>query len=274
MKVEEGFFYWDLLPQDELQTSNIEKNCILFLMEGSVYIHSEEYGEKVIKRGNMFFIAKNHRIQYKCLERCTFIVAGFDQMQSNCDKLSFESLKRFLGDITYEMKPLKIVPPVMSFVKLIEIYLQNKVGCGHIHSLKINEMFMCLRFFYSKEDLAHFFFPLLGTPDFKALLLTASNEARSVKELILMTGVKKTVFYDKFAKEFGGISPKLWLNQRITERILDVAATPEITVKEMAYTAGFASIQHLQQFCKRNMHSTPSQIIANIRMKVNDLSKL
>ena len=261
--IEEGFHYHEFSPEihDE-QIHVLNKNHILFVINGSIQVDCGEQGKVLIKEKEMFFISKSYSVKFNILENSSLLVAGFDLIQGNCNKMCYNYLSKFTGNINYNMKSFPIKYPLMEFLNLLVLYLKNKINCTHIHRLKIEEMFMCFRFFYAKEELAEFFYPILGNSmDFKDLLLSSCLEAKSVHDLVVKSGMGKTVFYEKFNKEFGNISPKIWLNQRISEKIFHIASDPEINVNRLAIQSGFDSFQQLQQYCKRYIGATPSEII-------------
>ena len=73
--------------------------------------------------------------------------------------------------------------------------------------------------------------------------------------------MSKSIFYERFNQEFGDITPKEWLNNKILDQILYIATNPTISVKELAELSGFDTVQQLQQFCKRFTNRTPTEIL-------------
>lgn len=262
IKVEEGFHYREYSGQNEETSQVAIRNYILFLVEGGIEIETEAYGVKHLKEKHMLFIPKGFIIKAKCIKDSKLLIAGFERISNSCDKLNYESLNSLTPEIHFSMNPLIIRDSLQEFVDLMIIYLGNKISCAHLHQMKINEMLMCLRFFYSKYELAEFFFPILGNSmEFRDILLSFVHKVRSVQELIYKTGVGKTVFYEKFSEEFGDISPKKWLNQKLSEKILHLASDPGMSVSKLAKQTGFTTVQQLQQYCKKHIGSTPTIIL-------------
>lgn len=262
INVEEGFLMHEICSSKRDQIDITISNYILFVLEGSLKIDCGAYGIKILNEKQMLFIPKNLKVKSKCLKNGKLLVAAFNQIERNCDKLTYSALKKHIKNDIPQFDPIPINAPMCAFLDLIRVYLSNKINCAHIHKMKISEMLLCFRFFYSKEVLAGFFHPILGNSlDFKNLLLTLSCTSKNTRELIEKSNMSKTVFYQKFKEEFGDITPKSWLNQKKNELIMDVASNPSINVAELAEKTGFSTVQQLQQYCKRFLSSTPSEII-------------
>lgn len=262
MNVEEGFHYRERLSESEKHYEHSKTNSLIFVFEGTLQIDCGAFGVKTVRENHVLFIPRNYKITKRSAKNCKLLVASFSLIDSNCNKLTYDSLDEFVNEEQYNMDPLPIKPPMQQFLALVVTYIKNKISCVHIHKMKINEMLMCFRFFYSKQELATLFHPILGTSlDFRNFLLELAPKVKNVQELIDMSNMSKTVFYEKFKEEFADITPKNWLNQRISEKILYIATNTAITVKELAEQSGFDSVQRLQQYCKRYMNRTPSEII-------------
>ncbi|MFV0272189.1 MAG: helix-turn-helix domain-containing protein [Macellibacteroides fermentans] len=261
--VEEGFRYLEWKISDGMITNNGSNiNHLIFVIDGAIVIDCSQYGKKLVCEGQLFFIPKGFIVNCLCTKDSQLLIATFNQFNNNCMKLTYESLYPLTQVINYKMDTLPIKPPMRLFIDTVVLYLRNAINCAHIHSMKINEMLMCLRFFYSREELAEFFYPILGfSIDFKKILFDLAPKVKNVKELIDASHFGKTVFYEKFKNEFGDITPKNWLNQRIMEKIFYISSKPNIGVKELADETGFSSVQALQQYCKNTLNSTPTQII-------------
>lgn len=259
---EEGFSCIEFNPQQKEFINHMPNNYILFVITGKLMINSIKHGRKKLIEKQMLFIARNQLISLECEESSTILVAAFDRIKGYCNLNVYDSIKAHINDINYSMDPLFINNEMFIFLQSIMLYLQEKIGCVHIHNLKVNEMFMCLRFFYSKEDLAGFFYPIMSkSVDFKDFLMKEYIGVKNVQELIERSAMSKTVFYEKFSIEFGEVSPKQWLIEKKTERILQLASEPDMSVKMLAKYGGFYTVQQLQQYCKRHIGCYPSELL-------------
>lgn len=83
-----------------------------------------------------------------------------------------------------------------------------------MHSLSAHQkemLFIELRGFYQKEDLARFFAPILGTDnDFKENVLRIYPQVETAQELIDRLNMSPSAFKRKFRETFG-ISARQWL---------------------------------------------------------------
>ena len=98
--------------------------------------------------------------------------------------------------------------------------------------------------------------------DFQRFILENYNNVKSVKELIELSHMGKSAFYDKFSKAFG-MSAKQWLTNKKLLKIINVAAEPGMTVKRLMAEFDFESLSQFQVYCKHNFDCTPTCLINN-----------
>lgn len=238
------------------------KNHILFVLEGKLRIKCNQYSSKFLNAQEIVFIAKGSVFNLEYFEDSIVLVASFNELSINCNKLSLEALSPYTECLSYDLEVLPFKKPMVVFINLLSIYLQNGANCVHLHELKMNELFLCFRYFYTKEELAALFYPIIGRSfDFRQLLIENAHKVKNIQEIILLSKMSKTVFYEKFREEFGTITPKNWLNEKFADKLLYTASQSGITVKELAVLMNFDSVPSLQQYCKRHFKCTPSELI-------------
>ncbi len=248
---------------------NIETtaNTLIILLQGRIELTSYRFGKRVILQREMVLLDRSSIMLCEYLEDSKVLLLTFDRLTSVCEKLYFQELTRLSIGIDYNLDPLPIRPPLDMYCSLMLVYLSQKAKCAHINDVKYQELFYILRFYYTKEELAHFFYPMLtAVPDFRRVILDNYKKVRSVKELISLTNMGKSTFYTKFAETFG-MSAKQWLMERKLEQIRYVAAEPGMTVKELMRIFDFDSLPQFQVFCKRNLGCTPSALIGKTEKK-------
>ena len=268
--ISSGFYYREYRAgHRDCWEEGLSKNYLLCLLKGSVLFHSVGYPPKTIHSGELLLLAKSSIVTGECLSDTVLIVLAFDELKSNCDKLLFEAMAPLKKQIVYQLNSLPIRPPLNLFLELLVCYLCNGANCAHLHEMKHNELFLCLRYFYTKEELVSLFFPLISQSlNFKKFILDNYPNVRNIQELIDLSNMSKTVFYDRFKQEFG-MTAKQWIIQQFSHKLLYTAARPGITVKELAIALDFDSVPQLQQYCKRHLNCTPSEVIERQRAVQN-----
>lgn len=211
---------------------------------------------------------KASTIHFECPEEVHVLIAYFRIPTFNCEKLSFLTLARQAKEMPgLSWCPLPVRPPLRLFCELEVCYLSSGAGCRYLHETKLNELFFCLRFCYSREELAGLLFPVLSKdPDFHSFVMSHYREVRSVKELVERSHMSKSLFYRKFVEVFD-TSAKQWLLERRQEEIFYEAAKPEATVKSLMARFEFDSLSHFQVFCKTRFGCTPTELIREARQR-------
>ena len=131
--------------------------------------------------------------------------------------------------------------------------------CVHFQQMRLEIMFMELRGFYRKEELAGLFAPILGVEeDFKDRVLQTFPEVNSAKELMERLNMSPTVFKQKFQASFG-VSAKQWLIQKKKEKLLRDILMTDCTVSELAEKYSL-TVNYLTTFCKKHFGKTPTEL--------------
>lgn len=80
-----------------------------------------------------------------------------DKHISTCDKLFLSSLSIKENDTDTNDVILPIKKPLMNVLESVNLYLNARLLCRHMHLLKQQELLLVLRGFYTKKELAAFF---------------------------------------------------------------------------------------------------------------------
>ena len=263
-EIDSGFIYQELEKGNKRDSrQEMDKNHLVIVLEGKIRLTCNLWRNKIINGGEIFLIAKSSLVYGECLEYTRVLTLSFESPHTNCEKLNFQYLAELAKPIEYNLDTLLINYPVSIFCELMIIYLEQKANCEHLHEAKHNELFLCLRYFYTKHELARLFYPMLSEAfDFKRFILENYNNVKSVKELIELSHMGKSAFYDKFSKAFG-MSAKQWLTNKKLLKIINVAAEPGMTVKRLMAEFDFESLSQFQFYCKHNFDCTPTSLINN-----------
>lgn len=258
-----GFVYWELKEKEHRTTAMpTQWNYLAVVLEGRIKVNCETWTNREIGSGEMVLIPKSSFVEGECLADCKILTFAFDTPTTICDKLNFKYLAELSSQIDYNLNTLPVRYPVTLFFELLLYYLAQQANCFHLHEMKGNELFLCLRFFYTKEELASIFYPILSrSQDFHSFILENYPKVKSVKELIELSHMSRSVFYDKFTSEFG-MPAKQWLTEKFMAKIAYRASEPGITVKKLMADLDFPSLSQFQVYCKHNFGCTPSDLIS------------
>jgi AraC-like DNA-binding protein len=267
-----GFRYREY-PFGSVYTSEaIASNCIIFLLKGRIKFDYCTDHNNHIGAGNMLFLPIKTLCNLEFEEDSEIIILNFDKWDFSCSMAPFQSLRKLVKYVDNSSNVLPINHQLAEFLSLQRMYLRNGVSCTYLHRHKIEEFFILLRHFYSKEQIASFLAPILGkSQEFRMACLRMRATSRNITDMIAQVGMSKTKFYDEFRKEFGEVNPKSWFDGYLEYKILHEASKPDATVKQLTYQLEFDSEAAFSQYCHRHFGLTASELIRNRRKSIEAL---
>jgi AraC-like DNA-binding protein len=260
-----GFKYKEH-PQGFYYTSeSLRANVIVFLLQGTLRYDRGTDGMHTMEAGNMLFLPVKSMCDLEFSDNTSIIYVAFERSNFVCESMPLQVVNKLVEQFdSNSTNELQINRPLKAFLDLLITYLRNGVNCGSFHMLKIDELFILIRHFYSKEQIAGFLAPILGpSQEFRSMCLRLRAETHNITEMVDRSGMSKTKFYAKFRDEFGDINPKKWFDSYMEFKILHAASRAEATVKDLAYKFDFESESAFSQYCHRHFGQTASELIKN-----------
>jgi AraC-like DNA-binding protein len=154
---------------------------------------------------------------------------------------------------------LNIVPPLSQFLSFLVFCLNEGASCKHFHELKHKELFFILRFFYTKQEMANLFSPIISSDlNFKSIVLSNYTNVNSIKELAQICNHSISTFNRLFKKNFDE-NPYTWMQNQKLKYIIGKLSDKNIPLAQIIDEFGFSSPGHFTTFCKKHLNMTPSQ---------------
>lgn len=117
-----------------------------------------------------------------------------------------------------------------------------------------------LRAYYTKEELACFFYPLLGKDmGFKDFVLSNYLAIADIPEFARQLNLSIDTFKRRFKEAFGESAHK-WITLRKSELIYRDLVVSEKTFTEITTEYGFSSQAYLCTFCKKYFDKSPQEL--------------
>lgn len=249
-----------LLKKGEVIPS-VEKshNYLFFVRKGEIEILCDEYCRK-LKADEFILVPKASESAVRSLSSADVVVHSFDSLFSVCDQFVIEKLEMYTSKVTYAFEPTRVLEPMDRFLDLLTFYIEDKILCKHIQELKQTEMFMLIRTFYSKEECAALFYPILSSNmDFKNMVLDNYQKVRTVQELANICCLSLTTFNRKFRLYFKD-SPYNWMLKQKAKHIHVRLRNPNIPICDIIEEFGFSSSGHFTTYCKTYFNMPPTQL--------------
>lgn len=256
-----GFHYIEL-PKSAYEESRIlEQNAIVFMIDGSCSFSYDQYVNRIFFAGEMIFFPKSAIVTGLVLENSKFLYMTFDMPLDIYDRQYIQQQWEIASVISYDFTPLKMNYTIGVFVNSWVYLMKNGGCCPELHELKHKEIFIILRLFYTKEQLAEFFYPIIGKCfDFRNFVLDNYANCNRLNELIELSNMCPNAFMKKFKNEFG-VTAYQWMLKQMCQKIIHKASQPRATIKEIMIEIGVDSPTHFNRICKRHFDKTPKELI-------------
>lgn len=260
-----------ILHNDEFfeRKNSEDSHYVLFFLCGEVEVIYSGSRPQKITAGNMIFISRMTDCVVKALNGVEMIVLAFDDLTNACDKFTFQNLVPISSLLKYEFEKLDIRYPLDLFLNLMRIYIKDELPGEYLWAEKQKELFILLRTYYSSEELAMFFYPLIGkNMDFKKMVFDSYSKVKSIKEFADKSGFSPVVFQRRFKDVFGETVYQ-WMQRQKAEHIKHRLMTEDVNLKDLTDEFEFASPAHLNKFCKIWFGMSPSELRETLVLKRN-----
>lgn len=243
------------------QMINVDRSVLMLILSGEVLVTHNKYKDKLQKEGEMAVLSRNSCCFVKILKECTVVSCSFVQNIDFCNRFSFYKLIDFVPKkFVYDFTLLPIKDRVAQFLENLRLCLNDGLGCVHFHELKKQELFILLRAYYSKEELACFFYPLLGKDmDFKDFVLSNYLSVADLNEFASLAKMSIDTFKRRFKESFGEPAHK-WITQRKAEFIHRDIILTEKSFSEISAEYHMSSQAYLNTFCKQHFGKSPQKL--------------
>lgn len=264
-KVSSAFILHTFEKEGVLVDKHDKENILFLFIEGEFTVSSNYFESKQLKAGEMITIPQAHPYEIRYGANAKLLMIHFDMPTSSHAKSLLHSIRKMISESSYQVTSLNINEPLEKYIDLLKVYIRAGDISHYIYDLKIEEFFLLMRWFYQREELAHFFYPMLKHAcSFRRFILENYSKMNNVADMIRASNMSKSVFYERFKKEFG-VTAKQWIISKLKERIRERASEPGMTAKDLMLEFNFSSPEHLNAFCKKQFGLTPTDLIKTQR---------
>jgi AraC-like DNA-binding protein len=252
-----GFKSCPIAQGEFIVPSNKEHHCLFFLITGEVdlFYESQTYRSK---KDTFWFIPMSSDYKIFAKTNAVLVMNYFNKPIDFCEKAALEDLSVFLDDKSATFM-LRINKPMKKFLSNLVFYINEGVACKHFHEIKQKELFYVLRYFYTKNEVAGLFAPIISKNlDFKNIVLANYINASSVKELAHICNYSLSSFNRIFKKNFNE-NPYPWLQNHKIKYITGRLSDKNIPLGQIIDEFRFSSPSHFTVFCKKHLNLTPTQ---------------
>ena len=180
--------------------------------------------------------------------------------------LGEEGNEEYMSDEFFKLPVKKVI---IRFLFLLDVYLKEDTFPLYFFELKRQELFFLFFSYYPDNDLVRFLQSVLSKDmQFKRVVMDNYLKVKNVQELAKSVNYSTSGFIKKFQKCFND-SPYRWMQMQKARHISVEISRGVKSLQEIANEYKFSSYQHFSGFCKAQLGSTPTEIVAQNRLKTS-----
>ncbi len=238
----------------------LQEPSIYFMVEGEVALSYKNLSGCTFAVGQFVLIPPGIPVDVKVILDAKVVRCWFNTQLQLCEYFRLDLLEPLGRGKENEHHTLSINETLELYLKTIEAYIAEGFLCSCLHRYKQQELFHLLRAYYSRQDLAAFFAPILNEDMFfKDGVLKNHPHVNKVAELASRMNYSTSGFKKKFERCFGQ-SPFSWLREQKASAILHDLKENKINNKEIIDRYGFSSKERFYEFCRRVYGRPPGEI--------------
>ncbi|MDH6535756.1 AraC-like DNA-binding protein [Parabacteroides sp. PM5-20] len=260
-KQESGFFLEvKRLPSATEWTDTVQGTEVMIILDGSISISFDFTLNKELHADDMILLAPGTHIKAESPNGGSILVLQIRENFRLCSCFSLNQLKAVTVEDEGKPALLTVKPVLQTYIQGLLPHLQGSLLCGEYMKLKAEEFLLLLRAYYTKEELAAFFYPILHeSSSFTEFILQNYRKVKKVNEFAQLYACSLSNFDTKFKKAFG-VSAYKWMKAKKVELIYHEINTTNKAFRQIAEEQGFLSLPQFSDFCKKNLGDSPGRI--------------
>ena len=263
-----GFIHKHIKKGEVFHNEKTYFNTFIFCLDGHNQIMCNDTKIELTS-GNMLFIPIGTDTHTIAIEDSDIMLMLFEDVINVCDKLFLESYSEIISEEpSTVISSIDMRYPINKMITTMKFCLDRGVTCIKLHEIKHQELFIYLRSFYTKKELASMFYHISGKNySFRKFILTSWKIDMNTDEIIAKSNMSKSTFLRTFKKVFNS-TPLKWKQQQICNKLVQLAIDPTTTIQDLLVDTGISKRDQLNQFCLTHFGCTPTEFIKRYREKI------
>lgn len=253
---------FDLLNLNKNRSINLKnegRNCVLFLIRGRISVGQERSNSVFLNENDMVFLPGRMNFFIRALSEVRGVLLFLNDQFSLYEYQGVKDILKFLPNKIGLLNLLDIRWPLRQLLESVRFYLECNIKGKQLFEIKKQEVFQMFKYFYSKQECAVFYAPLLNMQlEFQDCVLRNCEYALTVKELAHICNCSVRSFNRKF-KEIFHDTPGNWLLRQKNENIEKCLKDKTFSIKRIVEEFNFSSQAYFTAYCKKQFGMTPTR---------------
>lgn len=239
---------------------------LVILLRGKISISYSRFNGVPMAACQMLFLPVGYGIEISAQEASCLTLVRLDHKIHFCDSFQIEQLIACIQPTKLKEKdqPTPSFLPVKAILRSI-LYQTKEVSkagynCCVYFEKKTEELFMMMRFCYTKEQLACFFNEIISPEShFAYKVVHNHHHFHTLSGLAAFMGMTLQSFERRFRQIFGQPGYK-WMNERRKQKVYHAITSQKENFKELSSQLSFSSPAAFNDYCKLYLGNTPGKI--------------
>lgn len=255
---------------------SIGMNKIAFIIKGRVRLNFKDQPAYEVVKGQIVFIPAGGDYSWELLANTMAVIFRLHQPVMLCSTFSIERLYEFdeppkigtlvpAGDSGKDRRIgiLEIKSRLWGLLDGVIDCIGDGLKCRYWYELKIKEILLMFRIYYTKEELCDFFYLILsGNTAFSEYVRLHWKTFSTIADL----AASMSMTHKQFSKRFVAIfkqTPHRWISERKADMAFEDIIATRKSFKEIAYEHGFRTDTQFSRFCKKYFGKSPTELRQN-----------
>ena len=247
----------------------ITESEIVFFIDGKMRFSFSDLPDYEGMSGEFVFLPAGSKYSVTAISDTCAVIFRLNKAINLCENFMIDRLFRQFETMSHSrpktaesLSALEIIPPLWYFLKGLIDCIDDGIKCRYFFDMKIKELLLLMRVYYTKEQLHDFFYLILSVDTaFSEYVRLKWDQFESIEELAKSMHYTRRQFSTRFVKVFG-MNPNKWIIEARAGKIYNEITSTRKQFKQIAADNMFYSDAYFTNFCKTMFGGTPSDVRA------------
>lgn len=231
-----------------------------FVLSGSFIISYDRYLEKDIETDKAILLPPGCHFKASTDTGVELLVYKLYDLMLFCDRTTVRSLMKSNKRLNNEPYFLSVKQYLKDYLIFLRDNLVSGLNSNMFLELKGRELFILLKEYYTKDELASFLSPMLTRDiSFSTFVLNNYTQVKTVNDFARLYACSLSSFEKRFKSVFG-TSPYKWMKDRKVNLVFHELNTTNKPIKQIADEQGFPSLPQFNDYCKKHLGYPPGKL--------------